>query len=267
VKKLDDHAVGTVVPGRRVVLVGASNLTRGMATAIQTAQAIWEQPLEIMVAAGLGRSYGLTSRILGRSLPSILSCGLWENLQAGRALPTTALLTDIGNDLLYGASVKQLVTWVETCIERLRKCCQEIVLARLPMDSIGCLNPWKFAFMRRLLFPGSRITLNQIQERAMEVDQQLLSLSRNHELHTVQPQSSWYGMDPIHVRARYLGVAWPELLGRWVPVRDLPRINTTWQQRRYFRSAKPLHRTVFGMAMKHEQPSRYLKDGSNVSFY
>jgi len=91
-----DSATATSRPGHRAVLIGASNLTRGMATALQTVQTIWHPPVEMLVAAGLGRSYGLTSRILGRSLPSILSCGLWESncsinpsqrIQAGSWLP------------------------------------------------------------------------------------------------------------------------------------------------------------------------------------
>ena len=113
-----DTAATMNLSTHRAVLIGASNLTRGMATSLKTVQTIWPPPMEILVAAGLGRSYGLTSRILGRSLPSILTCGLWEKLKQGPSLPTAALLTDVGNDLLYGASVKQLVSWVDTCLER-----------------------------------------------------------------------------------------------------------------------------------------------------
>ena len=153
-----DSAAATNLSARRAVLIGASNLTRGMATSLKTVQTIWPQPMEMLVAAGLGRSYGLTSRILGRSLPSILTCGLWEKLEQGPSLPTTAFLTDVGNDLLYGASVKQLVSWVETCLERLQPFCETVVLARLPLASLDRLGNFKYAMMRRLLFPGSQLT-------------------------------------------------------------------------------------------------------------
>ena len=68
----------TRTPACRLVLLGASNLTRGISTVVETAQNIHPQPLEILAAAGLGRSYGLDSRVLGRKLPGIIHCELWE---------------------------------------------------------------------------------------------------------------------------------------------------------------------------------------------
>ncbi|MCZ6542107.1 MAG: hypothetical protein O6768_00410, partial [Planctomycetota bacterium] len=92
----------------RVVLLGASNLTRGISRAVGIAQAILGTPLEVLIAMGHGRSYGQRSRVLGRSLPGIVDCGLWDALLHGSGRPTYALLTDIGNDVMYGASVPSI---------------------------------------------------------------------------------------------------------------------------------------------------------------
>jgi hypothetical protein len=100
VKPLCVRVTETILPERRLVLVDASNLTRSLATAIQTAQAIWKQSLVILIAVSRGCSYGSPSRFLGRSLLSILSWGLQDGLQAGPTLPMTALWTDIGNNPL-----------------------------------------------------------------------------------------------------------------------------------------------------------------------
>ena len=43
---------------RRVVLVGASNLTKGIGTVLPLAEQIWGSPLEVYAALGHGRSYG-----------------------------------------------------------------------------------------------------------------------------------------------------------------------------------------------------------------
>ena len=75
-------------PVRRVVLLGASNLTRGISTVVATAQRVWGQPLEVLAALGHGRSYGIESRVLGRRLPGILNSGLWEALDRSPASPT-----------------------------------------------------------------------------------------------------------------------------------------------------------------------------------
>jgi len=85
------------VPARRVVLLGASNLTRGISTAVETARLQWGRPLDVMAALGHGRSYGLASRLLCRTLPSIVECGLWPALAARPPAPTAALVTDVGN--------------------------------------------------------------------------------------------------------------------------------------------------------------------------
>ena len=262
-----DSAAATNLSARRAVLIGASNLTRGMATSLKTVQTIWPQPIEMLVAAGLGRSYGLTSRILGRALPSILTCGLWERLEQGPSLPTAALLTDVGNDLLYGASVKQLVSWVETCLERLQPFCETVVLARLPLSSLDRLGDFKYAMMRRLLFPGSQLTRKETVSRAVEVDLQLVDLAEKHGISTVQPSLEWYGFDPIHIRRAHYETAWSCLLQGWKPEKKMLGAKTSWLQRCYFRWQGPYQRHLFGKLQIRNQPSVSFVNGSTVSFY
>ena len=78
-------------PTQRIILLGASNLTRGLSIVIETARLLFatrdrpEQtsrgPLGVFAALGHGRAYGLPSRVLVRSLPSILDCGLWRAIE------------------------------------------------------------------------------------------------------------------------------------------------------------------------------------------
>ena len=109
----------TSAPGRRVVLIGASNLARGISTIVETAQLGWGEPVEILAALGHGRSFGQESSIFTRKISGIIQCGLWSALASAPARPTTALVTDIGNDILYGTSVNVIVGWVATCFDRL----------------------------------------------------------------------------------------------------------------------------------------------------
>src|SRR3990172_7889601 len=102
---------------RRVILLGASNLTRAISTVVETAWLGIGGPLEILAALGHGRSYGMNSSVLGRVLPGIVPCGLWPALALLPQAPTFALVTDIGNDLGYGVSAGQIMHWVETCLD------------------------------------------------------------------------------------------------------------------------------------------------------
>lgn len=109
---------GTAKFVNQIVLVGASNLTRALATAVEAPEHICGRPNRLLIAAGHGRSYGLYSRVLFRSLPGITQCGLWDKLRTGPTLPTFALLTDLGNDIAYGVSTGELIGWVRWCVER-----------------------------------------------------------------------------------------------------------------------------------------------------
>src|SRR2546423_15371382 len=101
---------------RRVILLGASNLTRSFPTVVATVRQTWYEPVEIMAAMGHGRSYGQDSSVLGRKISGIFPCALWRDLQNRPPLPTAALVTDIGNGILYGISTDRLLDWVERCL-------------------------------------------------------------------------------------------------------------------------------------------------------
>ena len=93
--------------GPLVVAIGASNLSRGLAGLVTTVRRR-RIGSDILVAAGHGRSFGVTSRVAWRRLPSILGCGLWraiDRLNPAGDRPVAAIVTDIGNDLLYGFTV------------------------------------------------------------------------------------------------------------------------------------------------------------------
>ena len=59
-----------------IVVLGASNVSRGLARLAAVARARQPGPVDLFVAAGHGRSYGANSRVLMRRLPSILWSGL-----------------------------------------------------------------------------------------------------------------------------------------------------------------------------------------------
>ena len=130
-------------PARRIILLGASNVARGISALTGTARAIWGQPLEVFAAFGRGRSYGLPSRVLVRELSGIVQCGLWDAVGRRDRLPTAALVTDIGNDLIYGRSVDEIAQWVDTCLARLNALEARTVVTGLPIDNLASLPAWQ----------------------------------------------------------------------------------------------------------------------------
>ena len=106
---------------RRVVAVGASNLTRGFHAVVATARGMWGPDVEVVGALGHGRLYGGPSRYLGRRLPGILESGLWQALDERPPAATRALLTDVGNDIMWDCPPSGILEWVDLCVARLQR--------------------------------------------------------------------------------------------------------------------------------------------------
>ena len=255
-------------PTARVVLLGASNLTRGISTAIETARLILGARLEVSAAMGHGRSYGMRSRVLVRSLPGIVECGLWDALAGGdSALPTYALITDVGNDILYGAEPERIVEWVARCIDRLGKHHARIVVTQLPMDTIKSLPGWKYRLVRAVLFPGCRVTYEQALDRAGELDDRLRELATRREVCSIDMDRAWYGFDPIHIRMRFWPQAWGRILGGWNDQARPIAAGNSLRRWATLRRAMPERWWLMGMDRHTPQPAARLPDDTTVSLF
>jgi hypothetical protein len=198
-------------PSRTLILIGASNVTFNLPDIWQGLVA--DQPTRLLVAAGHGRSYGIPNTVLGRTLPSLLECGLWKSLP-GLPTPrsTPALITDIGNDLLYGATPETIAGWVSECADRFLNLGCRPAVTILPFDSLRRLSRWRFHFFRRILFPASRLSFDDALRFAEELNIRIEELATARNLATLRPQSEWYGLDPIHFRRSIRASAWTNYL-------------------------------------------------------
>jgi hypothetical protein len=180
---------------------------------VATSRAEWRREVEVMAALGHGRSYGVPSRLAFRSLPGILQSGLWRDLESRPRVPTRGLVTDVGNDILYGFSAAQTLAWVAEAIRRLRSVTEDIVVTDLPLASIRRLTSRKFLLFRSILVPTCRLSLAQVLGTAEEVDAGLAELSAGQGAKFFRLKPEWYGFDPIHIRPYLWGAAWQEILG------------------------------------------------------
>ena len=255
-------------PTRRVVLLGASNLALGISTVVETAQLLFGEPLDIMVAMGHGRSYGAESSVLGRKISGIFSAGLWDDLTRRPPLPTVALVTDIGNDVLYGEPVNRLLKWVEECLDRLVAVHATTVVTELPLASLQTLERWRFRVLQRLIFPRSSITFEDASARAEAVNSGVVRAGQDREMAVFSGKSAWYGLDPIHIRRRFWSVAWPEILSNWQGER-VARVVPRGSLRRWFylQTRVPQQRSIWCLRQHRDQPSGRFSDGTLISLY
>jgi hypothetical protein len=229
----------------RVVALGASNLTRGFATVVSSAQSAWGTRVEVMAALGHGRSYGARSQLVFRSLPGILESGLWQELETRPRVPTRALVTDVGNDILYGFSPEQTLAWVAEALRRLAGVTSDIVVTDLPIMSIRRLSKSKFLMLRSILVPSCRLSLAQVLDRAEHVNAGLVDMASAQGLRLFHLNPSWYGFDPVHIRPSLLRQAWQQILGtdflasmRRVSMVESLRLNLMRPERRWIFSVE-----------------------------
>ena len=244
---------------RRVVLLGASNLTMGLPRVVGRLRAGWSEELHVFAAHGHGRSYGAWSRVLVRSLPGIVNCDLWPDLERSAAAdaPVSALVTDVGNDLIYGSSPENIAGWVEQCLEKLADRRAEIVLTLLPMESVRRLSAWRYHLTRMIFFPGGGPAWADMQGQAAELNERLRQVGAAVGAHVVEPPGEWYGFDPIHVRHSLRNEAWGRILSGW-PSFDAGRTGAGVSLTESLRllAGRPAERRLFGRHQRAAQPSQ-----------
>lgn len=255
----------------RFVLLGASNLTMHLYTAIKYLQQRIGGPSDVLVAAGHGRSYGGFSQFMFRELPGILSSGLWERLESDNVLPTYAMLTDIGNDIPYGYSPEQILMWVNECVRRLQRQAVCIVITNIPIASIEAMPEWRYNMLRSIIFPNCQLIKDEVVERASVVHRGLLELASKHKIEIIEPSSEWFGMDAIHVRYWKRGVCYQRVTeGFSKSIGSAQHIITEgnslkllkWKQRPRF-----AYKKMLGLERYNPQPSGLLTNGTAVSLY
>ena len=253
---------------RRVVLLGASNLTRSFPTVVSLARNKFAEPLSIFTAQGLGRSYGLESGCLGKKFPGIFFSGIWQALARADSAPIHAWLTDIGNDLGYEVSVETILQWVLGCVERLEALGAKIVITDLPLETLRQVSKRKFRLFRSLLFPYSSLRYDEFIERAEALSAALRGLGESRNLPIFSLPNEWYGFDPIHPRKRCLNEMWQAMLG--VSASELAKSKPSgdsWLLSTYLCLLQPESWSQFAVSRRATQPNGRLVDGTTIALY
>jgi hypothetical protein len=255
---------GAVKARARVVALGASNLTRGLPALVAAARHRWGPDVEVVAAAGLGRSYGMESTVLVRTLPGILDCGLWADLAGRPPLPTRALVTDVGNDIVYGAPPERILDWIAEAVARLRRHTSDVVIAGLPLDSLRRLSRAKFLAFRTLLYRRCRLDAAQVLDAAESVSAGLEALAGAQGARFVAPDREWYGFDPVHVRPARWRSAWQTLLCGG-PLPDAPPASLAEALRVH--AAMPRRQRLFGVERVSGGEGLRLRHGGRLWLY
>ena len=199
---------------RTLLLLGASNVSVSLRRILRLLRGGFDGELNVLVAAGHGRSYANRTRVLGRGLPGILRCGVWDALPPPPA-PLHVLLTDVGNDLLYGTAPAVLTGWAATCLGRAGGRAETVVTLP-PLARAEALAAWHYHAARAALFPARRpVPWPEMLDRVRELHGRLAELAAGRGCRVLDPPADWYGPDPIHVRRGRRTEAWSRTFALW----------------------------------------------------
>ena len=250
----------------RVVVLGASNVSRGLSRLV-AAMETRAPGADLFVAAGHGRGYGVNTRVAARRLPSILRSGLWRGLDRHGGETPLALVTDVGNELLYGARAVLVASWVRETVWRLADRGATIAITRLPMAGIAEVGPVRYRALRTFFVPGCRLSLAGLKEAATRLDADLQTIAGDFGAQVIEQPAHWYGFDTLHVRRRHLDDLWHMACNAWgIPVVESPGASSLATWARVGTKAAEV-RSLGGVMRFTRQPVLPLRSGGTLSLY
>ena len=208
---LELNAAGT----RAVVVLGASNVSRGLARLSAIVRARAPAPVSLFVAAGHGRGYGVNTRVAWRRLPSILGCGLWRALDRERIERPMVVVTDVGNELLYGLGVSAVAGAVGEATHRLATRGGRLVITGLPLAAVAGVGAVRYRLLRMLYVPRCLLGLDELKEATCWLDEELQALAVETGATFIEQPADWYGLDALHVRRPHLDALWQRVCDAW----------------------------------------------------
>ncbi len=253
----------------RVILLGASNLTRGLPTLFHTAKHVFNTPIHMHAAIGHGRSYGKRSSVLVRTLPGILESELWPALEhTPPAARTVALVSDIGNDILYGIAPETLLDWINTALDQLEALEVTTAITTLPIASIQKVPRWQAHLAKLIAYPGRGPSIRETIKIATQIDTCVRDLAETRNLALIEQHAAWYGFDPIHITAANWSTAAQAMFAPLVvtELTESPQ-RPPLRLRLRLRTARPRIMKVFGLTLTRTQPACVFADDSTLSLY
>ena len=195
------------------LLLGASNLARGYSMLTQHLSKCREKT-EFLNALGPGRGFCSRGGMFNFSYSPILVSRVIESAEkkSKNAFCTAVLITDIGNDLMYGVSAETLIDSLDAVIDRMLGWNANIFLTSIHVNLKKDLGPTTFFLLRFLFYPSSKITFEEADLLVTKLNRYLEEKSRiNERVHLIAGMETFAGLDKIHFSILKAHSAWSKV--------------------------------------------------------
>ena len=195
------------------IFLGASNLARsfhGLKYCIE--RCIFPRPASFVHAMGPGRGYLSNGGILNAVYSPILNCGILEAVRNKKTKDQSvvALITDIGNDIMYGVSSEKIINGLQYLLNALGEFKTNIFITSIPVDLENDISELHFHIIRQIYFPKSPVKYSQASNNIKAINKFILQ-SSSKEITVINDMKQFCGIDKIHYSILKSQSAWSHI--------------------------------------------------------
>ncbi len=195
------------------ILLGASNLARAQFGLNHHFEKSFPNLISTSIASGPGRAYCVSGGIFGLNYPPLKTS---EIINAGREKSsnyrqTISLISDIGNDIMYGVPVQKLIQDLEKSILNLSEFCSHVFTIPIPCKKIETLSDWQINALKKILFPKCELSPEKIISSIQTVNQFLSELNTP-KFTLLKTMDDCIGWDRAHYGISKMHIAWTKII-------------------------------------------------------
>ena len=195
------------------LFMGASNLARGYALLTRhLSKCLGVKNIEFLNALGPGRGFCAKGGMFNYIYPPIQDCQVIEAAEKKTKNTRVVLITDLGNDLMYGVTADALIECLDMLIDRMLKWNAEIFLTSIHINIKKDISRTIFYVLRFIFYPRSKINFEEADLLITKVNCYLEEKTRkNKNVHLITGMESYVGLDKIHYSLLKMHKAWSKV--------------------------------------------------------
>ena len=179
--------------------------------------------MEFLNALGPGRGFCARGGMFNFTYPPIQDCRILEAAEKKSCDTRVVLITDIGNDLMYGVSADTLIESLGGLIDRALQWNTEIFLTSIHVNLKKDVSQTTFFILKSLFYPGSSITYEETNLFIIKVNAYLEGKAeQNERVHLISGMESFAGTDKIHYSLLKTHSAWEKVTDEICKVLKVP---------------------------------------------
>lgn len=193
------------------ILLGASNLSRAYQGLVHYLErGLHPRPVRFLNALGPGRGYCAPGGLLNVVYPPIGACGILDSACMAGEERILALVTDIGNDIMYDVPAAQIIDSLDKLFAQLKERGADILVTVIPRYLEKAMDDFHFRCLRAAFFPKSRVEMHSATSAVREINS-FLQAEATGRITLISGLEDCYSFDKIHFSPIKMHRAWTRI--------------------------------------------------------